>query len=113
MAESFLRAHPSETLIFCVKEEGDHHPEFSSRVWQAFQHTDNGALWRFDNTIPTLGEVRGKGIVFTRFGKEPSAAASEWVQGMGLQPPSWPNDRKEGFTDQGAFGGVDFRCHDW
>jgi 1-phosphatidylinositol phosphodiesterase len=113
MAEAFLRAHPSETLIMCVKEEGDHRPEFSARVYQTFREKEGGALWSFaPDYVPTLGEVRGRGIIFTRFGKEDGAA--EWADGMGIHPPSWPDDRREGFTLDGCFrDGVSFRCHDW
>lgn len=94
-----------------VKGEGEMAPDFSERVFKTFMEHDNGAMWRFDGKIPTLGEARGKGIIFTRFSKGESAG--EWANGMGYKPDSWPDNKPEGFSLEDVCGSGQFRCHDW
>ncbi|WP_185654148.1 phosphatidylinositol-specific phospholipase C [Elizabethkingia meningoseptica] len=65
---AFLESHPAETIIMSVKEE--HTP---SNVSRSFEKTfdsyvqKNPSKWDLGNTIPTLGEVRGKIKLLRRF----------------------------------------------
>jgi len=89
----FLPSHPSETLILSIKEESPpFHPHFSSLLYTAFlPHLKH---WFLEERIPTLGEVRGKGMLLTRFDRE---GEKDWIEGMGIHPYTWPDSKKEGF----------------
>jgi 1-phosphatidylinositol phosphodiesterase len=103
---TFLFSHPTETLILCLKEETPPtHPRFAALVYTAFEpHSDK---WVFENRIPKLGEVRGKGILMTRFDATPGS----WETGLGIHPSTWPDSRPEGFTWDCA--GTEVRTQDW
>ncbi len=78
-AYSFLDEHPSETIILCVKnEDGKEKKTFSKLFFKAV--AENASYWYLDNTIPALGEVRGKIVLASRF----SNAADAAVDGQGL-----------------------------
>ena len=55
-----------------------------------------------------LGEVRGKGILVTRFDRE---GDEEWKAGMGIHPSTWPDSRREGF--EWWCGDTRVRTQDW
>ena len=64
----FLQENPTETLIMCIKEEGDpkgENPELCDML-QSVIHQNPGK-WFCENRIPTLGEVRGKIVLMRRF----------------------------------------------
>ena len=63
----FLDANPSETVIFAVKDEGgDDDPARFEETF--FKYLDADAdRWYTDNTIPMLGDVRGRIVLATRF----------------------------------------------
>ena len=66
----FLASHPSETIIFCVKAENsnDDIDDFSAVLKK---HIAKGEqFWYTQNRIPTLGEVRGKIVLCSRFTKQ-------------------------------------------
>ncbi len=62
---SFLKAHPSETVIIGVKKERseDNAREFQQAVLDEINKQPE--LWYIKNRIPRIGEVRGK-IIFAR-----------------------------------------------
>ena len=64
---TFLDEHPTETVIFCVKaENGD--DDLSVLENTFFDLLDqNASKWYTENEIPTLGDVRGKIVLATRF----------------------------------------------
>ena len=65
---AFLDANPTETIIMSVKEEYD--PENNTRPFeQTFVSyvNQNFSRWFFGTKIPTLGQVRGKIVLFKRF----------------------------------------------
>lgn len=80
----FLAANPGETVVMSVKEEYT-----SSNITRTFEETfdwyvaQQPALWYLGNTVPPLGSVRGKIVLFRRF----SAARPQ-----GLGAASWPDD---------------------
>jgi 1-phosphatidylinositol phosphodiesterase len=78
---------------------------FSELVYRHFQpYRDE---WFFENRIPELCDVRGRGILMTRF----EAAGGSWAGNMGIHPSTWPDSRKEGFVWDCA--GTPFRIQDW
>ena len=60
----FLKAHPTETVILSVKDEV-RNEDFSRLVW--LDMTKYEDLWFLENRVPSLGEVRGKAVLLTRF----------------------------------------------
>lgn len=87
-----------------IKQEQEDDENFPQLV----QDTLSSGMWRFDENFPTLGEVRGKGIFFSRFGKKNDG---QFPNGQGLKPMSWPDNRAEGFEQD--WHGTQFRIHDW
>ncbi|WOO80002.1 1-phosphatidylinositol phosphodiesterase [Vanrija pseudolonga] len=105
--ESFFVQHPRETVIVSIKEETPPwHPDFSQMVYNEFK--SYGDRWRFAETVPTLGEARGKGIIFTRFDRSND---NEWPEGMGIHPTTWPDSRREGF--EWDCKGTTVKTQDW
>ncbi len=64
---AFLQAHPSETVIFSVKDEDpkDDAKEFESLLFSEIRK--NRDRWYLHNSIPSLGAVRGKVVLASRF----------------------------------------------
>ena len=81
----FLDEHPSETIVFAVKQEhgGESVAEFQSFL-SAYVNAGRD-YWLLTDRIPTLGEARGKLILMRRFEDE---------AGLGLEagiPMLWIN----------------------
>jgi len=67
--KQFLTANPSETIVMSIKQE--HTAEGNTRTFpEEFQRYVNKdqALWYLSPGIPTMGDVRGKIVLFKRFG---------------------------------------------
>ena len=64
---AFLKAHPSETVLFCVKDEGknDNAKEFEELLFKSINQ--NKSSWYLYDTIPKLSRVRGKIVLLRRF----------------------------------------------
>jgi len=63
-------------------------------------------MWYLENRIPNLGEVRGRAVLFSRFGND------GWENGAnGIHPPLWPDSAKDGF--QWECNGTLVRIQDW
>lgn len=64
---AFLDAHPSETVILCMKVENskDDVAEVQKVLYETIDKDPE--RWYLKNVIPTLGEVRGKIVLATRF----------------------------------------------
>ncbi|MFY0252531.1 phosphatidylinositol-specific phospholipase C [Chitinophaga sp. 30R24] len=65
----FLAANPTETIVMSVKEEYD--PTNNTRSFEQTFDTytqQQPSKWYLDNTVPTLGQVRGKIVLVRRFG---------------------------------------------
>ncbi|HYH80796.1 MAG TPA: phosphatidylinositol-specific phospholipase C domain-containing protein, partial [Longimicrobium sp.] len=69
---AFLQAHPGETIILSLKKE-DKAPQGDNEKDGTFQKRfqkyvdESASLWYLGKDIPTLGEVRGKIVLFRRF----------------------------------------------
>lgn len=64
---AFLDAHPTETVILCMKAENskDDVADVQSVLYEAISREPD--RWYLKNEIPTMGEVRGKIVLATRF----------------------------------------------
>ena len=65
----FLRKHPTETILFVVKQEHGNESvtEFERMLDDLIAGSDAADLWLLTDTIPTLGEARGKIVLFRRY----------------------------------------------
>lgn len=63
--KGFLSDHPNEVILLCIKEEDENNDGFAEAVEKAIK--EDGELWYTSNSLPALGEVRGKIILFRRF----------------------------------------------
>lgn len=103
-----------ETLVMSIKQEDFMNvppPIFSQRVRDEIAGSAGGMdMWFLSNRIPTLGEVRGKVVMFSRFGGD----GNGWkggLEGMGIHPTTWPDSKKDGFTWECKNTLV--QTHDW
>ncbi|KAA1477106.1 PLC-like phosphodiesterase [Dentipellis sp. KUC8613] len=101
--QEFLTSPKSsrETVVVSVKQEDyDDTPprDFSATVRKEIEESPGGmGLWYLKNKVPLLGEVRGKAVMFSRFGGD----GAEWeggLEGLGIHPTTWPDSDKEGFS---------------
>jgi 1-phosphatidylinositol phosphodiesterase len=90
-----------ETIVMSIKQEDFNKtplPEFSALVHEEIFNGPGGPdLWFFQNRIPTLGEVRGKVILFSRFGGNGDGWENR-LEGLGIHPSTWPDSKKSGFS---------------
>ncbi|MCR5099691.1 MAG: hypothetical protein K6B14_12205 [Lachnospiraceae bacterium] len=83
---AFLDANPSETVIFVVKDEGgeDDPAAFETAFFSYLDQKPD--KWYTANTIPTIGEVRGRIVLATRFddvngeGEDRMGLITHWSQ---------------------------------
>ncbi|CAA7267006.1 unnamed protein product [Cyclocybe aegerita] len=115
-----------ETIIMSIKQEDfavTPTPLFSQLVretivqgpggWDDSQLSDSGVnrgMWFLENRIPTLGEVRGKVVMLSRFGGN-GAGWEGGLEGLGIHPTTWPDSDQEGF--EWELKGTRVRTHDW
>ena len=88
---AFLDAHPTETVVFAVKQEhGDESVAAFEGLLDAYVQ-DSPAHWLLTDTIPTLGDARGKLVLMRRYEDEAGLGASAGI------PLLWPN--QNGYAD--------------
>lgn len=113
---AFLTAEATrrEALVMSIKQEDFRTvpgAQFSQLVHDEIMNGPGGRdMWFLDNRIPRLGEVRGKVIMFSRFGGD----GEGWeggLEGIGIHPTAWPDSEKDGFTWDCKNTVV--RTHDW
>ncbi len=81
----FLKENPTECIIMSIKDE--YNPDNTT---QTFEETLNSYIagfedyWYLEATVPTLDEVRGKIVLFRRYGNG--------SQGIVANPGSWGNN---------------------
>ncbi|KAJ8584469.1 PLC-like phosphodiesterase [Rhizopogon salebrosus TDB-379] len=85
-----------ETIVMSIKQEDSDTRRFSNLVREEIIASPGGlGMWYLQNRIPTLGEVRGKVVMFSRFGGN----GHGWDNAaIGIHPPIWPDSDKLGFT---------------
>jgi 1-phosphatidylinositol phosphodiesterase len=96
----------TESVVVSIKQEDTASPLFTTLVNSEIAASQGGKdLWYTElNRIPDLGEVRGKCVLFSRFG-EPGAG------GLGIHPDRWPDSLMEGF--EWNCGETVVRISDW
>jgi len=79
-----------------IKQEDSDSQRFTKLVRKEINASSGGmGMWYLENRIPTLGEVRGKVVMFSRFGGN----GDGWDNAaIGIHPPIWPDSHKLGFT---------------
>jgi len=78
---AFLDAHPTETIVFAVKQEhGDESVRDFETALDAVIAREAGR-WLLTDTIPTVGEARGKLVLLRRYEDEAGLGAAA---GIGL-----------------------------
>ncbi len=76
---SFLTQHPTETVLFAVKHEyGDASAAEVQKTLQGFIDVRPGC-WLLTDTIPTLGEARGKLVLLRRWEDEAGLGAEAGI----------------------------------
>lgn len=85
----FLKANPSETILMSVKQE--YSPKTNTRTFEQtfdwyIREYDCRPRWYLGDTMPSLGDVRGKIVLFRRF------AADTAGQVLGLKAEPWPEN---------------------
>ena len=88
---AFLSAHPTETVIFAVKQEhGDESVAEFQRVLDRYIQADI-ERWYLDSELPSLGEARGRLVLLRRYDDEAGLGKNA---GIAL---TWPN--QNGYDD--------------
>ncbi|KAI6151058.1 PLC-like phosphodiesterase [Pisolithus tinctorius] len=84
----------SETVVVSLKQEDDDTRRFPHLVREEIMKSPGGLdMWYLEDRIPNLGEVRGKAVMFSRFGGD------GWKHGaVGIHPPIWPDSARLGFS---------------
>ncbi|KAF8881953.1 PLC-like phosphodiesterase [Gymnopilus junonius] len=115
-----------ETIVMSIKQEDfaiTPAPFFSQLVRDTIARSSGGwddskpstgainkGMWFLENRIPTLGEVRGKVIMLSRFGGD----GDGWeggLEGIGIHPTTWPDSVKDGF--EWELKGTLVKTSDW
>ena len=101
---AFLAAHPTETVVFAVKQEhGDESVEAFETALDAYlgEHPD---FWLLTDSIPTLGEARGRLVLMRRYEDAANLGSRAGI------PLLWPDQRGHDntalhieSTDQGSY----------
>ncbi|KZT11576.1 PLC-like phosphodiesterase [Laetiporus sulphureus 93-53] len=103
-----------ETIVMSIKQEDfvtSSQALFSRLVHDEIMNGPGGrGMWFLENRIPDLGEVRGKVVMFSRFGGD-GAGWEGGLEGLGIHPTTWPDSAKPGFTWQCK--NTLIRTHDW
>ena len=98
---AFLDEHPTETIVFAVKQEhGDAPVAQFQRMLDDAVNADAG-YWLLTDRIPTVGEARGKLVLLRRYDDEADLGARAGIQfnwegqgksaGQGLDVVAEPN----------------------
>ncbi|TNY20641.1 PLC-like phosphodiesterase [Rhodotorula diobovata] len=91
-----------ECVVVSCKQENPA-PLFAPTLWSLLDRTSRWrSKWHDEDRWPALEEVRGKCVMFCRFG---------WDDRRGLHPPTWPNDSRAAWRT--SIGGRDTVVQDW
>lgn len=91
----------NETILLSIQQENASTPLFLTLLRSALLDPPSStsfprSRYHLSNTIPRLGDVRGKIVLFSRFGGQ-EGKGWEDVGGMGIHPTGWEDSKKEGF----------------
>ncbi|MBR3149091.1 MAG: leucine-rich repeat protein [Eubacterium sp.] len=89
---NWLDAHPTETVFVCIKEDDGNNgvPKFTNAIYEYIHGYGQGKYfygesynyhdrWYLGKTVPTLGAVRGKCVLFNRFDQYIATEAADGV----------------------------------
>ena len=97
---AFLEAHPTETIVFCVKHEHGDEPDavFADGLKKILD--GNAGLWYEGESLPTVGEARGKLVLLKRFNDEGilPGIAFNWIDQGGFDEPEKNAEKNENPT---------------
>ncbi len=104
----FLSEQPTETVVVSLKQEDVGQEQWNKLLVEGIEKSQRGwGMWFIDGRLPKLGEVRGKCVMFSRFG--PVGYPGE--KGWGIHPTTWPNSLKGSF--EWNCGDTIVRTQDW
>lgn len=81
---AFLRAHPTETVVFAVKYEHGDDPVEKFADWLDDYLQADADMWLLTDRIPTLEEARGKLVLMRRWEDESGSGEQRGI------PMLWP-----------------------
>ncbi|MBQ2547048.1 MAG: hypothetical protein II557_12225 [Clostridia bacterium] len=89
---AFLDAHPTEAVLFCVKHEHGDFPISEMQTLLAAECAKAPERWFLSDTLPTVGEARGKIVLLRRYGDdaglgEAAGIPFAWTDQGGLADP--------------------------
>ncbi len=91
---TFLQDHPQETVMVNVKMEDDDHTAAEVQKLLMEEVKANKDIWYTGADIPTLGEVRGKVVLATRFSDKDSSSVAglrmPWADQGNITPADIP-----------------------
>lgn len=101
---AFLEAHPTETILFAVKQEHGSLPVAEFETLLASYAARNAERWLLTDRIPTLDEARGKLVLLRRYEDEAGLGAAAgipllWSDQGGSDDPA----RNAATEDQGGY----------
>ena len=101
---AFLKAHPTETVVFAVKQEHGDESVAEFETWLNTYLKQNEDLWLLTDELPILGEARGKLVLLRRYEDEAGLGAEAGI------PLLWPNQngnedvtKHTEMTDNGSY----------
>ncbi|CAN3359900.1 hypothetical protein DICA3_D07426 [Diutina catenulata] len=102
----WLKIAKSETVIVSIKQEGsgewdNDHDEFGKCIWDRYINPSKND-WYLNPSIPTLGDCRGKAVLFRRFGVQNDELRREF----GFDAAWWTYNTTD--DDRGEFVVQDF-----
>ncbi|KAI0393627.1 PLC-like phosphodiesterase [Xylariaceae sp. FL0594] len=105
---AWLEAHPTEALVLSLQYERGTKAGATSdarvqrMLWDAL--VDSAAarryVWQGRGVVPTLGEVRGKILLFRRFDLDALKPANDYegkIPGLHMSPTKWLDNKDPGF----------------
>lgn len=103
-AYSFLSANPHETVIISLKREGRGGASDArfAKVLKAAYIDKDADKWHVSPRVPTLGEARGKAVLFRRF------ALPEEIREFGVDAEHWEYNSHDATTTSGTCRVQDF-----
>ncbi|RMZ88561.1 hypothetical protein DV736_g4214, partial [Chaetothyriales sp. CBS 134916] len=88
----FLSDNPSETLIVSLKREGTGNGTDEQLSLILKNHYTNPHQWFTEPRVPTLGEARGRIVLFRRFALDQSLKGEWGGKGWGIDATGWADN---------------------
>ena len=89
---SFLRENPAETILFMIKKDFGSDEEKLAREFKNTVEIDNN-MWYTQNSLPTMGEARGKIVLLNRLCENAADYFGEAEIGVNLS--AWESQKQK------------------